>query len=63
MWSKPLGEWVTLGVKRVWLKKRSLGFIHGKLESPVEMSKVRQESPHWDWKGAGTRLMARQRGG
>lgn len=32
-------------------------------ETPVEMSKVRQESPHWDWKGAGTRLMARQRAG
>lgn len=32
------------GVKHVWLKKRSLGFIHGKLESAVEMSKIRQES-------------------
>lgn len=50
------------GVKHVWLKKWSLGFIRGKLESPVEMSKVRQESPCWDWKGAATRLMVEAEG-
>lgn len=50
------------GVKHVWLKKWSLGFICGKLESPVEMSKVRQESPCWDWKGAATRLMVEAAG-